>query len=75
LGALEGSAARRVCPIRPIRISITAEAFAARLFSSLRSTSAAKGLIWLDCSVVNKPRLLRGPGENDSDVIPQLANP
>lgn len=64
-----------------IRISITAEAFEA-IKATLPLGSVAfepevdaKGErhIWLEPHVVNKLRLLRGPGESYSDVILKLA--
>ena len=50
-----------------IRISITAEAFAA-----IEATIPFERLMWLEPHMVNKLRYLRGPGESYSDVILKL---
>jgi hypothetical protein len=66
-----------------IRIAITAEAFEA-IAATLPLGSVAvepaaneKGerRIWLEPTVLNKLRAMRGPGESYSDVILRLAGP
>jgi len=64
-----------------IRIAITAQAFEAIAATlplgsvSYENETNEKGerYVWLDHSVVNRLRAMRGPGESYSDVIIRLA--
>ncbi|HEY1888341.1 MAG TPA: hypothetical protein VGG86_20205 [Roseiarcus sp.] len=64
-----------------IRISITAEAFAAvertltvgNVSVAREATETGERQIWLELHIVDKLRHLRGPGESFNDVILKLA--